>query len=32
MVVNEHFGKGTPDYQAVSEKKGKWIVKVQGDG
>ena len=32
IVRNEHFGKGIPDYEAVSSKKGKWMVQVQGDG
>ena len=31
-VVNDHFGKGVPDYEAVSKKKGKWVIQVQGDG
>ena len=31
-VVNTYFGKGIPDYDAVSKKKGKWVIQVQGDG
>ena len=31
-VVNKYFGKGVPDYDAVSKNKGKWVIQVQGDG
>ena len=32
MVVNKHFGHDVPDYDAVGQRKGKWIVQVKGDG
>ena len=32
MVVNKHFGHDAPDYDAVGQRKGKWIVQVKGDG
>ena len=32
MVVNKHFGHGAPDYDAVGQRKGKWIIQVKGDG
>ena len=32
LVVNEHFGKGTPDYETIGDRRGKWMVQVQGDG
>jgi hypothetical protein len=32
MVVNKHFGHGAPDYDAVGQRKGKWILQIKGDG
>ena len=32
MVVNQYFGKGTPDYDSLGEKRGKWSIHVEGDG
>lgn len=32
VVVNKHFGCGLPDYDAIDQRKGKWIVQVKGDG
>lgn len=32
VVVNKYFGCGLPDYDAIDQRKGKWIVQVKGDG
>ena len=32
MVVNQHFGKGVPDYDSLRERQGVWAVHVEGDG
>ena len=32
MVANRYFGMGIPDYDSLGEKRGKWSVKVEGDG
>lgn len=30
--MNKHFGCGPPDYDAIYQRKGEWIVQVKGDG
>jgi Krev interaction trapped protein 1 len=32
MVVNQHFGRGVPDYDSLRERQGEWAVHVEGDG
>jgi len=31
-VVNTHFGRGVPKYNAIRENSGQWMVQVQSDG
>lgn len=32
QTVNTHFGRGEPNYNAIRENSGKWLVQIQSDG
>lgn len=32
IVLNDYFFYGEPDYKALKENKGKWVLQVASDG